>query len=328
MFKRPPGPKFLFFGLLVCIACALPASAETYPIRPIRMVVGYPPGGTTDILARIMAAELTQRLGQTVVVENRTGAAGIIGTADVARAAGDGYTILMGASSAYAYEPAIRENLPYQPKDLKMFALIGSASNVLVVRPDAPYKSLSDVIAAAKAQPGKLSHGSTGIGATPQLTMALLKKSAKVDIIDVPFGGGGPVEQALLGGHVDMTFDGLASARSKIEAGQFRPLAVSGKQRVKWMPDVPTLAESGFPGLEVEAWYALFAPSSTPDSILEKLHQSADEALTVNDIKLRIEQLGMDPAPPQNLQELSSFSGAEIGRWANFVKITGLKVHD
>lgn len=317
----------LIFALLALaggLAWAGPAAAA-YPDRTVKIIVPFAVGGITDVAARMIATELSQRLGQSVVVENKPGAAGTIGAAFVAKAPPNGYTIFMGASSTHALAPALNPDLPYDPvKDFAPIVPVISAPNVLVVRPDSPYRTLGQLIEAARADPGKLTHGGTGVGASPHLSITLLKQRAGVDITDVFYTGAGPAQTALLGGHITMTFDSVATSRPKIEANQFRPLAVTSATRLEVLPDVPTVAESGYPGYEVVVWFALWAPAGTSPEIVQRLNVEVNQILKTPAVANKLKDLGAVPMGG-TVEEFTRFVNAEILRWAEFVKTTGMQ---
>jgi len=309
----------VFCAVFMATACAAP-----WPERSIRLVVPYPPGGTTDILARLVGQKLTERLGQPVIIDNRAGAGGTIGSALVAHAPADGYTLVLGTVGSHAVNYALDEKLPYHPlRDFVGVIPLASVANVLVVRADSSYKTLDDLLAAAKANPNGLTHGSTGIGASPQLSLELLQMMAGVKITDVRYKGGAPVMTDLLGGHVTMAFDAIATSVPYIHSGKLRPLAVSSKARLKVLPDVPAIAET-LPGFDVVAWYAIWAPAGTPNEIVQRLNREINEILKLPDVQDRLAQSGAEVIGG-SVEDFAAMHKQEFERWNTFIKKTGMK---
>lgn len=305
----------------VCGAGALAA----YPEKPIRIIVPYPPGGMTDILARAIGQKLGDKLGQPVVIDNRAGAGGTIGSNVAAKSTPDGYTLVLGTFGTHAVNYALVEKLPYHPlKDFAPVIPIATVPNVLVVPVTSPIMSLADLIAQARARPGQLSHASTGIGASPQLSLQLLKIMAKVDILEVMYKGGAPALTDLLAGHVTMAFDAVGTSIPQIKGGKLRPLAVSGIRRVKALPEVPTIAESGYPGFDVAAWYALWAPAGTPADVVRKLNEEINLILQMPDILERLSSSGAE-VMGGTVESFTAFHQKEFERWTAFVKAAGIK---
>jgi tripartite-type tricarboxylate transporter receptor subunit TctC len=310
----------------VAVAAAVPglAAAQQYPDKAIKIVVPYPAGGTTDVLGRAIGAKLQERWGQPVVIENRAGGGGTIGSAVVAKSPPDGYTLVLGTIGSHGVNYALNEKLAYHPlKDFVGVIPIATVPNVLVVRTDTPYKTLADLLAAARAQPGKLTHGSTGIGASPHLSLEVLKMMGKVDITDVRYKGSAPVMVDLLGGQVTMAFDGVATAISHIEAGKLRPLAVSSKDRVAALPNVPSISES-LPGFDVAAWYGFWAPAGTPPAIVQRLNREIDAILRLPDIQERMSKAGAS-LMGGTVDEFAAMHKREFDRWVKFIKDTGIR---
>jgi tripartite-type tricarboxylate transporter receptor subunit TctC len=314
----------LFFGFafLGLVANSLAA----YPEKPIRIIVPYPPGGMTDVLARTIGVKLTEKLGQPVVIDNRGGAGGTIGTNLAAKAPADGYTLVLGTFGTHAVNYALVDKLPYHPlDDFVQIIPIAAVPNVLVVPATSQMKSLSDIISLARAKPGELSHASTGIGASPSLSLALLKMMAKVDILEVMYKGGAPALTAVIAGEVTMGFDAVGTSIPQIKAGTIRPLVVSSSHRVKALPDVPTIAESGYPGFDVVAWYALWAPAGTPSGIVRKLNEEINLILVMPDVNARFTGLGAE-IMGGTVEEFTKFHRAEFERWTAFIRSTGIKI--
>ena len=319
--------NLLVIALLGLAACALGACAlAAYPEKPIRIIVPYPPGGMTDILARAIGQKLGDKLGQPVVIDNRAGAGGTIGSNLAAKSAPDGYTLVLGTFGTHAVNYALVEKLPYHPlKDFAQVIPIAAVPNVLVVPVTSPILSLADLLAQARARPGQLSHASTGIGASPQLSLQLLKMMAKVDILEVMYKGGAPALTDLLAGQVTMAFDAVGTSIPQIKAGRLRPLAVTSSRRVKALPEVPTIAESGYPGFDVVAWYALWAPAGTPPDVVRKLNEEINLILQMPDVVERLSGFGAE-VMGGTVEAFTAFHQKEFERWTAFVKATGIKV--
>ena len=311
---------------LALAALALPAAAQDkWPSRPITYIVPFPAGGTTDILARLIGQKLGPALGTTIIIDNKPGAGGNIGSELVARAAPDGYTIMGGTISSHAINASLYK-LPYDP--LKSFApitLIGTNANVLVVHPGSPFQSVRDVIAASKAKPGSLSFASAGNGTSQHLSAELFKNMAQIDMVHIPYKGSAPAIQDVIGGQVPLMFDTTVVAGPFIQSGKVRPLAVTSAKRVAALPDVPTMAEAGVAGYDVVSWQAMFAPAGTPPAIVARLHSEVAAILKQPDVQERLAKLGVEPsgAAPQQFAE---FQAAEIAKWARVVKAANIKI--
>jgi tripartite-type tricarboxylate transporter receptor subunit TctC len=309
-------------GLLLLFAGT--ALAQPYPSKPIRMVVAFPPAGPVDIVARLIAPKLSEALGQQVVVENRAGAGGNVPTSQVAKAPADGYTLL-AHSSAYAVNPSLFANAGYDPeKDFVAIAVLAAQPNLILVHADFPARSLAELLAMAKKQ--SLAYASPSSGTTPHLTAEnLFKVRAKVDITHVPFKGGGPATAAVLGGQPPIGSMAAGGPMANIKAGKLRVLAVSSSRRLASLPDVPTLAEAGFPGMEDYTWVGLFAPAGTPADIAQRLNAAVLDAVKAPDVKERLEGLAFDvTAAP--LRETADYVKGELVKWAKVVRDTGAKV--
>jgi tripartite-type tricarboxylate transporter receptor subunit TctC len=296
-----------------------------YPDRIIRLVVPFAPGGGTDVIARTLAQEMAAELGVTIVVENKPGAGTIIGTQAVATSAPDGYTLLMGTFS-HAVNLSLNGKLPYDPhKDFAPVALIARSFNFVVVNPKSSIKSIADLIAAAKADPEKLSYGTYGTGTSAHLAGELFKTMAKVNLTTVPYKGAAPAITDLIGGQIQVMFTTVASASSLIAAGQLRALAVTSAQRSAAFPDLPTVAEAGVPGYAAESWYGLFAPANTPPEIIDRLNKSAATAVQSEAFKrLGVnEGLVMVAQPPEALDR---YLRGEEERWRKVIQDAGIKI--
>ncbi|MFZ0988540.1 MAG: tripartite tricarboxylate transporter substrate binding protein [Xanthobacteraceae bacterium] len=295
------GGKFIrrraFMVLAACSVFARPfaARAQLAPNRPIRIIVPFAPAGSSDVLARLLQSPLQQALGETVIVENRAGAGANIGMVEAARAEPDGYTLLL-TSSALVVNPALYKNVAYDPaKDFAPIATLPVAPNILAVNAKGSLNSLSEVVARAKAEPGKLNYASPGNGTTPQLAMELFKLKAGLDITNIPFNGGGPATQALLTGTVDLLLTALPGAQAQVQAGVMRGLAVTTQTRWINLPDVPTFKEAGFPDVTLETEHFLLAPAGTPPQLLERLGKATLAVMAQDDIKNRVIALGYAP---------------------------------
>jgi len=304
---------------------ALPALAQAYPSKPIRLVVPYPPGAGTDILARTVGVRLSDSIGQQVVIDNRPGAGGTIGTEIVAKALGDGYTLLLGPTS-HAINPSIYPRLPYDTtKDFAPVSTVASATIVLVVHPSQPVASVKDLVALAKSKPGQLAIGSAGNGTVFHLAGELFKQAAGIDLTHVPYKGGSPAITALIGGQINVLFETMLALQPHIKAGRAKPLAVAGAQRSSVMPELPTMVESGFPAIVAENWYGLYVPSSTPRDIITKLNAEVVKALKTPEMKERLAGQGAEVVADTPAQ-LATFLKSEMSKWAKVVKDSGARI--
>ncbi|MEO8487942.1 MAG: tripartite tricarboxylate transporter substrate binding protein [Betaproteobacteria bacterium] len=302
------------------------AIAQAWPSKPITYIVPFPAGGTTDVLARILGIKLGAALGTTIVVENKPGAGGNVGSEVVARAAPDGYTILGGTISSHAINVSLYPKLPYDPiTSFQPITLIGTNPNVLVVNAASPYKSVQDITAALKAKPGSLSYASAGNGTSQHLSAELYKFIAGVDMVHIPYKGSGPAIQDVIGGQVPMMFDTSVVAGPHIESGRLRALAVTSGKRAPSMPNVPTMAESGVPGYDVVSWQAVFAPAGTPKPIVDRLHAEIAKILKEPEVQERLAKLGLDPSG-MTPAELSAFQKTEIDKWAKVIKAANIRI--
>ena len=321
--------KKLAQGLVVSLVALIgvtAAHAQSYPDKPVRIVVPYPAGGTTDILARVAAVQLGQRLKQSFVVENKAGASGAIGAVEVARAAPDGYTLLMGTASTHGINSAINKNLPYDAvKDFAPVTIVASTPNIIAVNLEVPAKNLGELIALAKAQPGKLNFGSTSTGGSPHMSGELLKLMSGIDIVHVPYKGAAPMLTDLIGGQIQIGFDNLPSTINFVRAGKLRAIAVTTKQRWPGTPDIPTVAESGVPGYEVNGWFGLLAPQGTPKAVLDTLQQAIAEALKNPEVAKQVTALGAQPVA--NMPDaFAAQIKADVEKWREVVKVTGISI--
>ena len=299
-----------------------------YPDQAIKLVVPFPAGGTTDVLARTLAAKLSERVGQPVVVDNRVGAGGTIGALAVARSAPDGYTFILGTSGTHAVNYALAKKPPYHPlNDFSAMTTVAEVPNVLVVSSKSPYKSLADLITAAKAKPGELSHASTGIGASPSLSFNVLKSASKIDVIEVMYKGGAPALTAIFAGEVTFGFDGVTTSTPHIKAGTLRPLAVSSTYRIPTLPEVPTVAESGYPDFDVAAWYGIWAAAQTPAAIVKKMNAEFNIILNMPDVREKFESTGAKMMGG-SVEDFVVFNKKEFDRWTSFIRASGMTLQD
>ena len=313
-------------ALSLSIAFFASAQAPAYPTKPIRLVVPFPAGGTTDILARAVAQRLTEAWGQPVVVDNRPGAGGNIGSELVAKSTPDGYTLEMGTVGTHAINPSLYAKMPYDHvKDFAPVILVAGVPNVLVVNPAVPAQSVAELIAYAKANPGRLNFASSGSGTSIHLSGELFKVMAGVDMMHVPYKGSSPALADLLGGQVQLMFDNLPSSLAQIKAGKLRALAVTSATRAAALPDVPTIAESGLPGFEASSWFGVLAPAGTPPAIVAKLNAEIDKWLATPEAKEKMLGQGANAAGGTP-EDFARHIQIETAKWAKVVKASGAKV--
>jgi tripartite-type tricarboxylate transporter receptor subunit TctC len=308
---------------LTVLAFAQAYAADDYPNHPIRMIVGFAPGGGTDLTARPVAQKLSELLKHQVIVENRPGAAGNIATEQVARAAPDGYTLLMGTIAALAINPSLYGNLKYDPEaDFAPVIQVVDATNVLVLHPSVPANTVAELIALAKQK--SLSAGSSGIGATGHLSIELFNLMAGVKLVHVPYKGGGPAMTDLVGGQVQLIFATTASAIPQIKAGRIKGIAVTTARRSALMPDLPTLSEAGLSGFDANNWYGLVVPAKTPRAIIDLLNTEVSKVLHMPDVKAALFTQGLDAAPGTP-EQFGAYMKAERVKWARVIKESGAK---
>jgi tripartite-type tricarboxylate transporter receptor subunit TctC len=311
----------------LALMLAQAAFAQGYPSRSITMVVGFAPGGGTDTTARIVAKKLGESMGQTVIVENKAGAGGTVATNQVAKSTPDGYTILLGSVGSLAVAPYLIAKLPYDPlRDLAPITMAVEFPNVLVVQQSMPANTLAEFVQLAKASPGKIGYGSSGIGGIGHLAGALLAIVAEIDIVHVPYKGGGPAMQDLLGGQIPAMIATPPTALPHVKAGKIRALATTGAARAALMPDVPTVAESGYPGYEATNWYAYLAPAGTPQDVLARLNQELVQALRAPDVREQLDRQGME-AKPGTPEELTKYMERELATWGKVVKAAKIQAN-
>lgn len=313
-------------GMLLTLA-ATAAQAQAYPARPIRFVVPYAPGGPLDLIARAIGQKLTEATGQAVVVDNKPGAGGNIGADIVAKAAPDGYTIVMGAVATHAINPTLYPKIPYDPvKDFTPVAMVAVVPNVLVVNPTLPVKSVKELIDFAKAKPSYLNFASGSTGSTGHLAGELFNALAGVQMVHIPYKGGAPAMADLLAGQVQLMFDNLANALPQVKAGKLRALAVTTAQRSAFAPDLPTLAEAGVPGFDLTTWFGIFLPGNAPRDIVLRLNTEINKALSAPDMKDRLEKMGAEPPANNTPERFAAFIKVEFDKYARVIKASGAKV--
>jgi tripartite-type tricarboxylate transporter receptor subunit TctC len=319
--------KKILSALVAALAFAAPAAtlAQAFPSKPIRLIVTYPPGGGADLMARLVAPKMGEALGQAVVVENKPGASGQIGAGEVARAAPDGYTIMLDASS-FAVNPSLYSKLPYDPaRAFQPLAVLALYPNMLVVTPSFPPKDVKELVALAKAKPGTVAFASSGNGSAQHLAGELFKQRAGVDMTHIPYKGGGPAMNDVIGGQVPVFFANVASGLAHVKGGKLRAMAVTGTKRASSLPDLPTMAEAGIPGYEVYEWNAIFAPAGTPAPVVEKLAAAIAKAMQSPEIRERVATLGGDLAG-YGPKEAEKFIREQTELWARVVKAGNIKV--
>jgi len=302
------------------------AQAQSYPSRPVRFLVPAPPGGAPDALARMVGQGMGEKLGQTFVIDNRAGGNGIIGSELGARAAPDGYTVVMGYAGPFSINPSLYAKLPYDPvKDFAPITLIATGDNVLVTHPSLPVRSVKELVAMAKAKPGQLTYASGGTGQSSHLSMELLALMAGIRMVHIPYKGAGPAMADVIGGQVSMQFLAPPPAIPQINAGKLRGLAVSGSKRSAALPDIPTVAESGLPGYEVLTWYGAFAPARTPPEILRTLNREMVRVLQPNEMRDQLRRHGLE-AGAMSADEFGRYLAGEIAKWRKVVVEAKIKI--
>ena len=326
-----PVPHIARAAVLALCALALTAGAagavaQGYPNKPVRLVVPFPPGGPLDSVGRQIAQKLTEAWGQPVVVDNRPGAGGNIGADLVAKSAPDGYTVVMGALSTHAVNPSLYPSMPYDAvRDFAPITLVAVTPNVLVVNPSLPVNSVQELVAYARARPGKLSFGSGSNGSAGHLAGELFKVDAGVEMVHIPFKGGAPATQALLAGDTQLMFDNLANAMPQVKAGKLRALAVTTAQRSKLAPELPTMAEAGLPGFDISTWFGLLAPAGTPPGVVARWNADVTRILDAPEMRERLAAQGAEAAPTTPAA-FAQFIAAELAKYARIVKASGAKV--
>ncbi len=313
--------------MLIAALAAGASAAQNYPTKPVRMIVGFPPGGGTDVMARLITPKMIEAWGQQVVIDNRAGATGIIGTDLVAKAVPDGYTLLMGHVATNAIAASLFAKLPFDPaRDFAPITRVSSVPHLIVVHPSLDVHTVKDLIALAKAKPGQIAFPSAGNGSTPHLAGEIFKTMAGVNLIHVPYKGSGQSVQDLLGGQVQLAFDTTPTVIQYVKAGRLRPIAVSTLKRLASLPEVPTVAESGVPGYEVTTWYGMFAPAGTPPAIVRKVFMEVARIVRLPDIKERLDGMGTEETTNASPEEFAAMVRADIAKYAKVIKAAGLRI--
>ena len=311
---------------LAAATLSLGAAAQAYPTKPITIVVPFSAGGTTDILARLVGQYLTTELGQPVVVDNKAGAGGNIGGALAAKAPADGYTLFMGTVGTHAINAALYKKMPFDHvKDFAPLSRVANVPNLLVAHPSQPFKTVPEMIAYAKANPGKINFGSPGNGASPHLSGELFKSMAKVELTHIPYKGSAPAVSDLLGNQIAIMFDNMPSVIPHVRSGKLRAIAISTAQRSPELPDVPTIAEAGVPGYEAVSWFGLFAPAATPKPVLDKLSTALSKVLANPEVQKKISAQGGETVNETPVQ-FAAFIRSETTKWGKVVKESGATV--
>lgn len=315
-------------GGAVLLASGTTSFAQSdYPSRPVKLIVGFAPGGSTDIVARIVAQKLGQQLGQTVVVENRAGAGGTIGADATAKAAADGYTLTLGTTSTHAIAPGAYSKLPYNPvSDFTPISLVAVTPYLLVVNPQVSARNLNEFIALAKNQPGKLNYASAGNGTATHLAMEMLKDAAKVDLVHVPYKGNAPADVAILAGEVQAVFGSMPALLQNAKANKVRPLAVGTLVRSPALPDVPTVAEQGYPGFEATLWLGIFGPANLPKPVVDRLHKELVAIVATADFKSAMEANGAEPISSKSPEEFRDMLRGQVDKYVKITKAVGIKL--
>lgn len=314
-----------YAALAVLLAQSVGADAQSYPNRPITLVIPFAPGGSTSIVGRTIADKMSELLGEKIIIDNRPGAGGTIGTKAVAKSDPDGYTIMLGYTGTLAIGPSLYKNAGYDPrKDFAPIGLIGNAPNSLVVHPSFDVKTVAELIAYAKANPGKVNFGSAGAGTVSHITGEYFARAAGITLVHIPYKGTGPALVDLLGGHIPMAFAPIPATHANVSSGLLRALAVTSPKRTALLPDVPTIAEAGLPGFNASLYYGLVAPAETPRPIVDRLNKELRAALDSDEVKKRLIQDGTDPTPGTP-EEYAAFIDEDETRWSKLVRTSGVE---
>jgi tripartite-type tricarboxylate transporter receptor subunit TctC len=309
----------------VVLLAIAPGALAAYPEKPIRLIVVFPAGGMTDVLGRLIAQKLTERLGQSVVVDNRAGMAGSIGVRAAAAAEADGYTLVLSGVGSFTVNTVIYKDLGYDPlKDFEPVVPVAAVPNFLVVAPNSPYTTLAELIEAARAQPEALTYASSGIGASPYLSAELLKVMAKVSIREITYKGGAPALIDVIAGRVSMGFDAVGTSATRVKAGQLRALGVTSIKRVAAVPEIPTIAEQGYPGFDVGAWYGIWTRAGTPPEAIRKINAEVNAILKLPDVIERMNGMGAE-IMGGSVEAFAAYHRSEFDKWTTFMKNTGIK---
>ncbi|MGE8688063.1 MAG: Bug family tripartite tricarboxylate transporter substrate binding protein [Achromobacter sp.] len=312
-------------GAMALLPGALMAQGADWPVRQLKLVVPFPAGGSTDSVGRLLAAELSKELGQSVVVENKGGANGNIGSDMVAKSEPDGYTLLLSGVGSNAISYAVYQNMPYRNSDFAHISLLATGPNVLVANNDFPGKTFADFIKLARENPGKYTHASSGSGSSGHLAMEMLKQDAKIDLVHVPYKGGAAAITDMIGGRVQVMFLNQDTLLPQVTSGKLRALAVASAKRNPAYPDTPTVAESGYPGFSAESWFGLSAPAKTPPAVIQRLNQATVKALSSPEIRQKLESVGF-VVVADDPKSFSAFVDNEIAKWGKAAKASGAKM--
>jgi tripartite-type tricarboxylate transporter receptor subunit TctC len=301
-------------------------TAQGYPAKPIRMIIPYPPGGGTDFFARMLGAKLTEAFGQQVVMENRPGAAGVIGADAAAKAAPDGYTIFIGQASNLAINPHLMAKLPYDPlRDFSPVSLVGGSPSLLVVHPSLPVRTVKDLVALARAKPGAIVYASAGTGSPGHISTEYFKRAAGIELLHVPYKGASPALTNVLGGEAALYFTSPVAAQPLVQAGRLRQIAVTSAKRFPPLPQVPTIAESGYPQIDIVSWWGLLTPAGVPREIIARLHAETVKSLNASETKDRLAKQGV-AVMTNTPDEFATFIRSEIDKWGRMVKASGARL--
>jgi tripartite-type tricarboxylate transporter receptor subunit TctC len=316
----------LWLGALLGLCAASTAFAQAFPSKPVRLIVPFPPGGAVEFYARTVQSRLAETLGQPVLIENRAGAGGMIGTDLVAKSPPDGYTLVVGNIAALAMNVGLYAKMPYDPvKDLTPIMRTVAVDYAMVVHPSVPAGTVGELVAYAKANPGKLSYGSAGAGSAPHLSMELFKQRAGIDLVHIPFKGGGPMVTDLLGGQIQVVIADQANLMPHVKAGRLRALAVGTLVRSAVYPEIPTIAESGYPGFEARAWQGIAGPAGMPPDVVKQLQAAIAKVMAIPDVRARLVEGGLDPIV-SSPEEFGEFIRTEIAKWSKVAKDVGARV--
>jgi tripartite-type tricarboxylate transporter receptor subunit TctC len=322
------GTDFSLFPFLFSLCCALAAgavSAQQYPAKPVRLVIPFPPGGSTDLVGRLIGQQLTEAMGQQVIIDNRGGAGGNIGVEHVARAAPDGYTLVLGHIGTFGSGPSLYAKLPFDPiRDFAPIGLFGGVSNLAVVHPSLPVHSVKALIALARARPGQLNYGSAGVGSASHLQAEYFKLLTKTDIVQVPYKGTGPMVTELVAGQTQLTITGVPGLLGQVRDGRLRPIAAASERRLALFPDVPTAAEAGLPGFVVTTWYGPLAPAKTPAAIITRLNGELQKMVQRREVLDRLANEGIEPMSGTP-EQYGAYIKSEMERWGKVIKAAGIQ---
>jgi len=314
-------------GALIVLAPLTALAQSDYPNRPIKLIVGFAPGGSTDIIGRIVAQKLGERLGQTIVVENRAGAGGTIGADATAKAPADGYTLTLGTTSTHAIAPGVYSKLPYNPvTDFTPISLVAITPYLLVVNPQVQARNLNEFLTLAKGQPGKLNYASAGNGTATHLAMEMLKDAAKIDVVHIPYKGNAPADAAILAGDVQVVFGSMPALLQNAKANKVRPLAVGTATRSPALPDVPTVAEQGYPGFEAALWLGVMGPANMPKPVADRLHKEIVAIVSTPDFKAAMDANGAEPISSKSPDEFREMLRGQVDKYGKITKAIGIKL--